>query len=417
MTKTSTFIFLVTYIYVISTLAHSQGTRYDLMRLRDTLFQNYTKDFRPVYNLSDSINVSLEMFLISIIDLDEVTGTITLNCAISMVWTDDQLVWNQSDFAGITSFVFNSSYVWKPRVYISTSSDDLTDFSFDAFDVRVYSNGTITSTPGRHVRSSCLFDMTKFPSDSQLCTLQVIPWTHPASEMTFIIANPEINLAYYKSNGEWDIDWTSVTNNTDSGTLYSVIDFSIHLTRRSAYFLVSMTTPVLLLCYLNPFVFLLPAPSGERISYTITIFLSLAVYMTIIGDNMPQISEPMAGISYFLLVAMLYSSLLILLTIFTLRCDYVIDKHEFPDWVLWLASKQGPRKRLDNKVNIAKEINIVHVKEHHDSKDDTITVGEHEKENGNNKSDVMIVIDRLLFWITLSMMVVISLVFSIYFWV
>ncbi|XP_060075117.1 acetylcholine receptor subunit alpha-like [Ylistrum balloti] len=416
MTKPSAFIWFEMYIFI--TLAHSQGTRDDLVRLRNVLFRNYTKDFRPVYNLSDSVHVSVDMLMISILDLDEVTGTFTLNCGLRITWTDDQLVWNQSDFAGITSFVFNSSKIWTPRIYITSSADDLSDISFDAFDVRVYYNGTVTCAPGRHLRASCLFDMTNFPLDSQLCTLQVTPWTFTAFEMILIIENQEINLDYYKPNGEWDIDWTSVTNYTYYGPSHSVIDFSVHLTRRSAYFLVSMASPILLLCFLNPFVFLLPACSGERISYTITIFLSMAVYMTLIGENMPKTSDPMAGISYFLLVAMLYSCLLIVLTIFTLRCDTVsnTDTQKFPRWVLWLASRQKPSRSVpQNKVDVGKEISVVLTNEY-DKKSDTLTQHQ-EMETVPSAKDVMTFIDKALFWITLFMMVVICSVFWICLWV
>ncbi|XP_060075115.1 neuronal acetylcholine receptor subunit alpha-7-like [Ylistrum balloti] len=390
----------------------------DLVRLRNTLFQNYTKDFRPVYNLSDVTYVSLDMFLISISDLDEKSGTITLNCGISMFWTDHQLVWNSSDYNGITSFVFNSSNVWRPRVYITTSSDDLTDLSLDAFDVRVYSNGGVTSSPGRHVRASCSFDMTKFPTDSQTCIMQLTSWMYTAHEMIFIIARSNMNLGYYRPNGEWNLEWTSVTNNTDFGSIFSVIDCSIHVTRRSGYFMVSMTTPILLLCFLNPFVFVLPASSGERISYTITVFLSLAVYMTLIGENMPQVSEPMAGVSYFLLVAMLNSCVLILLTIFTLRCNSVTDISKFPGWLLWLASRRGFRKsaNLRNRVDTCKEISDVNVKENGTATNRIIAPRDQDMDNIPSKMEVMSFIDKCLFCLTLLMMVITCLVFVIYYW-
>ncbi|XP_021376984.1 neuronal acetylcholine receptor subunit alpha-7-like [Mizuhopecten yessoensis] len=390
----------------------------DLVRLKNTLFQNYTKDFRPVYNMSDPIHVTLDMFLISVLDLDEVTGTITLNCGLALFWTDYRLAWDASEF-GITSFVFNSSNVWKPRIYITTSSDDLSDFSFDAFDVRVYSNGSVTSSPGRHVKASCSFDMTRYPTDSQTCVMQIASWMFAASEMVFIIARPNISMVYYKPNGEWNIDWTSVTNNTDFGPHSSILDFSIHLTRRSAYFIISMTIPVQLLCFLNPFVFLLPASSGERISYTITMFLSLAVYMTIIGENMPNVSDPMAGISYYLLVAMLYSCLLILLTIFTLRCEAVTDIRRFPCWMLRIAPRQVFHKPVEtiSKGDSNKKVIDTERMEDDNATEETICRDEKELLQISRKEDLLRFIDKSLFFITLFVIVVIGFVFSLSFWV
>ncbi|OWF39101.1 Neuronal acetylcholine receptor subunit alpha-7 [Mizuhopecten yessoensis] len=402
---------LVMYSDVIISSAHAQGTMDDLVRLRNTLFQNYTKDFRPVYNMSDPIHVTLDMYLVSILDLDEVTGTITLNCVVSISWTDYRLSWNSSD-VGITSFVMNASNVWKPRIYITTSSEDLSDFSYDAFDVRVYSNGSVTSSPCRHVKASCSFDMTNFPKDSQTGVMQIASWTYTAYEMVFIIGTPHISMVHYKPNGEWDIDWTSVTNNTDLGHYYSIIDFSIHLARRSAYFIISMTIPVLLLCFLNPFVFLLPASSGERISYTITMFLSLAVYMTVVGENMPKVSDPMAGISYLLLGAMLGSCILILLTIFTLRCDAMFDIREIPPWFLRIVYRlEYPKSGKENKMST------------NDTSDSDVMRPDEETYNDTDelrrclqKEHVMRFIDKGLFCMTLSMTFVASLVFIFYYW-
>ncbi|XP_069103186.1 neuronal acetylcholine receptor subunit alpha-3-like [Argopecten irradians] len=410
MTPISILLILVVSFDVITSCAQAQGTMDDLYRLREKLFTNYTMDFRPAYNLSEPTHVTLEMLLISILDLDEISGTITLNCAFGIRWTDYRLAWDPNDFGGITSFTLNSSSLWKPRIYISTAADDLSDFSYDAFDVRIFSTGVVLTSPGRTVRASCKFDMTKFPKDSQTCVLQLMTWMLSASEMVFIIGRSDISLLYYTPNGEWEIDGTSVTNNTEFRPLSSIIDFTIHLSRRSAFFLITMTAPILLLCFLNPFVFLLPASSGERISYTITMFLSLAVYMTIIGENMPNISDPMAAISYFLLVAMVYSCLMTVLTIFTLCCHAVKDIRRFPVWLTWLVGRTMCKyaRARHNKVQPADDGRIKTVK---DSSEEMVEY-ERKVDDDNDfhvqvsKENVVNFIDRSLFCLTVLMIVV-----------
>ncbi|XP_069102703.1 neuronal acetylcholine receptor subunit alpha-7-like [Argopecten irradians] len=403
--------------YVITSCVHAQSTMDDLMRLKDNLFQNYTKDFRPVYDLSTTFLVTLDMFLVTILDVDEVTGTMSVNCGLSLSWFDYRLAWNTSDYNYIKSFVFNSSNVWKPRLYITTAADDMSDFSYDAVDVRVYSNGIVASSPVRNVRTTCSFDMTKFPTDSQTCVMQLASWMYLASELTLLMARPDINLAYYTPNGEWSISGTSVTNNTDLGSMFSVLDFTIHLTRRSAYFIISMTAPVLILCFLTPFVFLLPASSGERISYTITMFLSLAVYMTIIGDKMPNISDPMAGISILLLVAMIYSCLLILLTIFTLRCEAESDVHEFPRWLLWLASRLCKNKTTSSANKVDASLNVHDEKFNKEADVIATQAIQKPKKISLMKKDVMSFIDKGLFYLTLSVNIITCSVFAFCYWI
>ncbi|XP_033725215.1 acetylcholine receptor subunit beta-type lev-1-like [Pecten maximus] len=227
-------------------------------------------------------------------------------------------------------------------------------------------------------------------------------------------------MDFYKSNGEWYINWTSVQNNTGHGADMSVLDFSIHLTRRSDFFILSMITPILLPCFLNPFVFLLPASSGERISYTITMFLSLAVYMTLIGENMPKTSDPMAGISYLLLVSMVYNCVLILLTIFTLRCYCVKDIRKYPGWFLWL---------VDHVANLTSRMNKKDVTAIEDLTDDRTMTDATLKDDGSgndvkemgSKRNLQIeymtrFIDISLFCITLTVTFVKVLVFVTFYW-
>ncbi|XP_060559571.1 5-hydroxytryptamine receptor 3A-like [Ruditapes philippinarum] len=77
--------------------------------------------------------------------------------------------------------------------------------------------------------------------------------------------------------------------------------------------------PIIFLAYLNNVVFVIPAECGERISYSITVLLAIAVYLTIVGDNLPKTSFPMAYFSYYLLALLITSICITLATIFNLR--------------------------------------------------------------------------------------------------
>jgi len=82
-----------------------------------------------------------------------------------------------------------------------------------------------------------------------------------------------------------------------------------------------MISPVLLLSVINVFVFGLPVVSGERISYAMTSFLSLAVYMTIIAEELPD-GNPVPIFTCFIIGKLVYSSLIILCTIIGLQLHH-----------------------------------------------------------------------------------------------
>ncbi|XP_033761784.1 neuronal acetylcholine receptor subunit alpha-7-like [Pecten maximus] len=328
-----------TLLVVFTFFTHQQsvlggtGTMDDWIRLTNTLFSNYTREIYPVYNYSsDTLPVDASMFLLSILDFDEVSGVITISAGMTLLWNDYRLRWSTSDYGGIEHIQVNASKVWKPKAYVITAADDLSKFGSDEFDVTLSSNGLCAFSPGKLLKSTCSVDMSKFPADTQICSIRVLLWTS-FPEVVLTYTSTVLDTTYYTPNGEWNIDGTSVSYYMGFGSPSTTLDFTLHISRKYLYFIVSLTIPILLLCFLLPFAFLLPAPSGERISYTITMFLSLAVYMTLISDNLPKVSENMAGMSYFLLFSLFYSSVLIVLTIFTLRCDAMVDVREFPRWL------------------------------------------------------------------------------------
>jgi len=48
--------------------------------------------------------------------------------------------------------------------------------------------------------------------------------------------------------------------------------------------------PIVLTSLLVVLVFIVPVESGEKVSYVLTVFLSLAVLLTIVADSLPSTS-------------------------------------------------------------------------------------------------------------------------------
>ena len=90
---------------------------------------------------------------------------------------------------------------------------------------------------------------------------------------------------------------------------------------------------------LNLLVFLLPANSGERVGYSITVLLAIAVFLTIAADNLPKTSFPTISILCLkLLVDMMISGLVILFTIVGLRFYHTDENKPVPRCVASITS-------------------------------------------------------------------------------
>ncbi|KAJ8318136.1 hypothetical protein KUTeg_003227 [Tegillarca granosa] len=69
---------------------------------------------------------------------------------------------------------------------------------------------------------------------------------------------------------------------------FSQLEFHIILERRPSYYIMSMIVPVVLNSYLMVIVFVLPVDSGEKVGFSLTVFLAVAVMLTMILDQMPS---------------------------------------------------------------------------------------------------------------------------------
>lgn len=117
----------------------------------------------------------------------------------------------------------------------------------------------------------------------------------PYKPQSFILS---ICIGFYficRPHGEWDLVSTEVktkdikeTKASGTEQTYPVIDFHIKLRRKPAYYITGVILPVILVAFLQILVFLLPVDSGEKLGFSITVLLALAVLLTLITDSMPS---------------------------------------------------------------------------------------------------------------------------------
>jgi len=83
-----------------------------------------------------------------------------------------------------------------------------------------------------------------------------------------------------------------------------------------------MIVPITLLFMLQVLVFLLPAESGERVGYTVTILLAISMFLTLIAGELPRVSEPFPAVCFYLMVVLGLSSAMTVVVIFNLSLYY-----------------------------------------------------------------------------------------------
>ncbi|XP_052083651.1 acetylcholine receptor subunit alpha-like [Mytilus californianus] len=160
--------------------------------------------------------------------------------------------------------------------------------------------GEVIYSPGGILKAKCPTDISKFPFDSQTCTLQLMPWGFVKSNLLLSANFDKAQLDFFSAHSDWNLLEYS-TNVVNESLGYSVLNVKLTFKREPLYFAVMIILPTLLFSLLNPLVFILPVESGERVSLSMTILLSYAIFLTLVSASIPASSNPMC----VLLIAMI----------------------------------------------------------------------------------------------------------------
>ena len=322
----------ILWLYLGNTCIYA-ANRTDAENILNFVFNDYNREVQPYYD--KTLNVTLSFMLLSVLEFDEVAGILSTVSAIMLSWNDDRIRWNSSEYGQLDFMRIPISKLWYPELFCLTQADKLERIGDEKLWGRIEEDGNVGRVMGSLLKTSCTVDLTYFPYDEQVCKLQFSTWGYYSTEIYMKKGN--IFYQFYRENPRWGIiRFEMIEEKLGNDANFIVIDIAIK--RRPQHFVVTTLAPIVMLMLMNPFVFVLPVESGERMSYTVTIFLSQVVFMTLVGQNMPNSAHPMPRISYFLLVSMVISILQTLATIALMTLTFSTTKWNKSLWLIKIAS-------------------------------------------------------------------------------
>lgn len=285
------------------------------------LFKNassiYNKSIRPVADQDDVLNMTADFYLNSIQDFNEKEGSITTTGFLGFYWNDSFLTWDKAQFDEIDAIPIPQNDIWKPDITLRNSYTTFTGLGNEYFNVWISDYGGVDWESYQVFKSTCDADVTYFPFDIQTCTMKFVAWSY-SKEYVYIGAGSKgIVLDDYNENSIWKI--LSTDSDPQDNSADSVIVYKLVLQRKPLYYLVNIVVPTILLSILDMFTFFLPLTSGERASYCITVFLSFAVFNTIITTNLPVNSDAMSYMGIYLVTMNTLSTVVVVISLVELR--------------------------------------------------------------------------------------------------
>ncbi|CAL8265510.1 unnamed protein product [Merluccius merluccius] len=304
-------------------------------KLLSDLFSNYTSALRPVEDTDHIINVTLQITLSQIIDMDERNQILTTYLWNRQMWTDAYLSWRKEDYDGLDTIRIPSRLVWKPDIVLYNSANDQFSSSMET-NVVLRNDGHVMWDQPAITKSSCSVDVAFFPFDLQQCRLTFGSWTHNGNQMDLVNALDSADLADFVPNVEWEVlGMPSKKNVILYGCCsdpYPDITYTLHLKRRSSFYIFNLLIPCMMISFLAPLGFYLPADSGEKVSLGVTVLLALTVFQLLVAESMPPSeSVPLIGKYYIATMTMITASTA--LTIFIMNIHHCgPEARPIPEW-------------------------------------------------------------------------------------
>ena len=291
--------------------------------LHEKLFKFYNPDVMPVSNKSEPIEVSVELFIWNIDNIDEKSQTFTIRAFLENKWKNSFLTWNPANYSGIKTINVQNNNVWLPDLALQNVYDSPTELGQRDGRTNVDYTGVCSTWPYKLFQVGCKITVRKFPFDVQMCELDFLSWTNPNSVLK-LRAPEKLSFGYYKESVEWSLESYNITlyQNPYGDDFWDHVVFRFTLRRKWLFQVINIIAPILCISLLNPTCFIIPADCGEKITLCLTIFLSLAVFLTLVNDSLPESSDEVSLFSIYVGLQLVCSGLTIIAVVISLHLYY-----------------------------------------------------------------------------------------------
>lgn len=322
-------------------------------RLYNDLMKNFNKYVRPTEVSPVTVNVSF--YLVGVKEFDEVNGMFSVTGFFQVTWQDSRLRWDPSAYGDLQILELPERKTWIPNVSLLNPFIRVERIAKGVSPVRYSSSGVAVWLPGDVLSSRCEVDVTKYPFDTQTCRMLFGCWGYPSSSIVVQAPNPKVGMFYFIEHDTWEIVHQRV--NTVSDIFLTYVSVDITMKRHPGFAVINVVAPLIFFGLMNIFVFILPIESGERLSYCVTVLLAIAVFLTIVEQNLPPTSDPISILSYYVLVNLGMSCFICFVVIIGLAFHYKDQNQKPVPKHFSLIAKACCRRRRKTKLE-AEEENI-----------------------------------------------------------
>ncbi|CAK5006602.1 unnamed protein product [Meloidogyne enterolobii] len=299
-------------------------------RLMVDIFRGYNSLILPMRNSSQPLTVKMGLQLLLLINVDEKDQIMQSNVWLTLKWHDFQLKWNPVNYGGVKDLRVSLDKVWLPDIVLFNNADGNYEVSYMS-NVVIQYNGDMLWVPPAIYKSSCII----------VCHLIFGSWTYNEKEIKMDFdKSAGIDLLEYGESKIWDVVGAPATLVNQR----SRIEYQLRLRRKALFYTVVLIIPTVLMAFLSMAVFFLPTDSGEKMTLTISVLLSIVVFLLLVSKILPPTSSTIPLMAKYLLLTFVLNVITILVTVIIINIYFRSPiTHQMPGWVRSVFLKFIPR--------------------------------------------------------------------------
>ncbi|XP_029629814.1 gamma-aminobutyric acid receptor subunit pi [Salmo trutta] len=217
------------------------------------LMKGYNRYMRPNFN-EGPVEIGMSLDIASIDAISEINMDYTATIFLRQRWRDSRLVFPGNESVSVDGRLV--SLLWIPDTFIPDSKRSfLHDVTVENRLIRIFSNGTVLYALRITATIACNMDLTKYPMDRQVCTLQLESWGYNLEDVIFywtrgndsVKGLDTLRLAQYSVESYY----TSVSEAVYETGLYPKLVLHFALRRNVLFFILETYAPSTLLVVLS----------------------------------------------------------------------------------------------------------------------------------------------------------------------
>ncbi|XP_051573552.1 5-hydroxytryptamine receptor 3A-like [Myxocyprinus asiaticus] len=277
----------------------------DLYKSLD-LDKNYIQmvNLRPVPSSHTYTSVYVGLYVSSITNVNEKEQSFSTQVRIYTVWTDDSFSWSYDDYCGMRTLSARKDQIWTPYLGITESIKTEYATMESQYALMIY-DGDVLLLDALSLTTACIMDLYRFPFDIQSCNITLQSSVLSSQELRIKPLSDEqeftdVSKQSFKTQGEWELLSVNYSRGYSYvfGHEFSKLIFKVTIKRRPLLYVINFMLPVFYFLVLDVASFFMDASGADKLSFKVTLLLSISVLLLILNDTLPSTASeiPLIGV-------------------------------------------------------------------------------------------------------------------------